>query len=1462
MNKQRLFWIISAILICLIVTNVQAEVKHWIGTGIGTGALWNVAANWSPAGTPTFEDDVILDGGGNLTINTNASCFSFLQVLSPGTQDFTNNASLTVGLGGLRITGGQLKMNASNNFIAVSGDWTQEGGTFNAGTGTVKMIGAGVKQTITTFSPFWNLLIDNIDGVDISSDLEIGGQLSLVNGILTTDPYSLLIKENGTVNRTAGHVYGNMAKWVSDAFPTVTYEIGDDVNYTPVTVDFDAVTIPGSLMLESFTGDHPLVAFSPIDQTKSVNRFWIFSNSGIEFSSYNATFNFVPEDLDPTVNPDEFIVSKIDLSSWEMPAIGVRTATSTQALGMTTMSDFAVGEIKKFPINQYPYGNGYIDPGGAMVNYGADQLFQFIALPGNHIDSVFIDGNYVGSPTEWLFTNVTTPHAVKVKFIEDTLFVNATAGANGTIDPSGNVPYLPHANASFTITPSGGYHILDVLVDGSSIGAVNYYNFENVLTNHTIHATFSIDQYSIFSTATEGGDIIPGGTAILDSGAVQQYVMIPWTGYHLDTLFVDGLHVDSTSSYTFTNIHANHTIHAQFLINSYTIAASAGSNGSIEPSGMVHKNYGESQQFVVTPNYGYHTDSLFVDGLHVDSTSSYTFYNIISDHSIDAKFALNQYTILAGATSGGAITPSGAISIYHGGSQNFLMTPDVGYHIDTLFVDGLHVDSTSSYTFSNVNGNHSIFAKYMIDMFTINATYTQGGYIEPAGDVSIPYGSNQNFGIVPSIGYYLDSLFVDGSHVDSTTSYTFYNVVDNHTIHAQFKITMFTITSSSGPNGTIAPLGSVQVPYGSNQQYVMTPNYGYHLDSLIVDGLEAKPFTPFTFEGVTGNHTIRAVYRLNDYTISASATSGGTITPSGDIIVAHGGSQKFIILTNTGYHLDTLFVDGIHVDSSSSYTFTNVVMDHSIHAKIMIDVFQIIATSGLNGNIEPSGNVMIPYGSDQTFTFLPNKGYYVDSVFVDGSYIGNGPNYTFLNVTAPHTIHATFAIYAYTITASAGTGGSINPSGIVGVNYGATRQFTITPNTGYHIDTVYVDGIKVDSTTSYTFYDITENHTIHVSFRANVYTITATAEGLGIIIPNGFIAVNHGATQRFYMVPTFYGFEVVELLIDGVPVDSTSSYTFYNVTDNHTIHAIFGQRVHPVPTLTNIHPTGGYRGDSLVVIFVGSNFLPGITSVYVGTGLSVNYIEFFPGSTDSMKASIKINYNAVVGIRNFYVTNSPPGGGPSETIQFNVLDKAPTAARLISPLNRDSLTIPEIENLIFAWESSTDADLIDTVKYSLHIWGADYDSTVNGLASTTVMMQLSKLMRNSWYNWTVSATDGYLITASPDTFMFYVKFTDGVKDIAGIPTEFTLRQNYPNPFNPTTNIRFELPNEAVVTIKVYNTIGTEIATLLDHRTLQQGIKEVTFDANGFASGVYFCRFYAEALDGKQYISTKKMVLMK
>ncbi|MBN2098202.1 MAG: hypothetical protein JW753_01250 [Dehalococcoidia bacterium] len=142
----------------------------------------------------------------------------------------------------------------------------------------------------------------------------------------------------------------------------------------------------------------------------------------------------------------------------------------------------------------------------------------------------------------------------------------------------------------------------------------------------------------------------------------------------------------------------------------------------------------------------------------------------------------------------------------------------------------------------------------------------------------------------------------------------------------------------------------------------------------------------------------------------------------------------------------------------------------------------ITASAGASGSIAPSGSVSVPYGGSQAFTIIPNTGYHVADVLVDGSSVGAVTSYTFTNVTADHTISASFAINTYTITASAGDHGSMAPSGSVPVNYGASQTFAITPSDGYRVEDVLVDGSSVGAVTSYTFTNVAANHTISASF--------------------------------------------------------------------------------------------------------------------------------------------------------------------------------------------------------------------------------------------------------------------------------------------------------------------------------------------------------------------------------------------
>ena len=96
-----------------------------------------------------------------------------------------------------------------------------------------------------------------------------------------------------------------------------------------------------------------------------------------------------------------------------------------------------------------------------------------------------------------------------------------------------------------------------------------------------------------------------------------------------------------------------------------------------------------------------------------------------------------------------------------------------------------------------------------------------------------------------------------------------------------------------------------------------------------------------------------------------------------------------------------------------------------------------------------------------------------------------------------------------------------------------------------------------------------------------------------------------------------------------------------------------------------------------------------------------------------------------------------------------------------------------------------------------------------------------------------------------------------------LPKEFVLEQNYPNPFNPTTTIRYALPKESKVQLRIYNVLGQEVKTLVDE-IQDVGYKSVEWNSGSVASGIYFCRIVAISISSpsKPFMQVEKMLLIR
>ncbi len=240
------------------------------------------------------------------------------------------------------------------------------------------------------------------------------------------------------------------------------------------------------------------------------------------------------------------------------------------------------------------------------------------------------------------------------------------------------------------------------------------------------------------------------------------------------------------------------------------------------------------------------------------------------------------------------------------------------------------------------------------------------------------------------------------------------------------------------------------------------------------------------------------------------------------------------------------------------------------------------------GSISPdcSGGCWSASGNPAVFTIIPNTGY---SAAIGGSCGGTlvGNTYTTNAITGPCTINANFTLNQFTISTSAGTGGSISPSSIAKVNIGGSQAYTITPSTGYFIADVLVDNVSIGAVTSYAFVNVQTSHTISAMFTfadltpdpfvfteqldvslstlvtSNTITVTGINTATTVMISGGEYSVNGGA---FTAAPGLVNNG------DLVKVRQSSSNTFLTKTD--TILTINGvNATFSITTKANTPPT-------------------------------------------------------------------------------------------------------------------------------------------------------------------------------------------------------------------------------------------------------------------------------------------------
>lgn len=482
---------------------------------------------------------------------------------------------------------------------------------------------------------------------------------------------------------------------------------------------------------------------------------------------------------------------------------------------------------------------GSISPSGSIaVQPGADQAFSITAASGYHLSDLLVDGTSVAAATSYTFADVRANHTIAASFAAGTgsYVITAEAEPGGSVTPSGSVGVARGADRSFAITPANGYHVADVTVDGASIGAAAAYTFGDVKANHAISASFAPDTVTISSKAGANGSISPAGSTTVNGGGSQTYAISPAGGYRVADVQVDGRSVGSVAGYTFSNVTSDHAISASFVSDDFTVAATAGPNGSITPAGALKVRRGARQTFTLTPDPLYRVQDLLIDGRSVGALTSYSFEAVAADHTISASFVRRRWTIwlapspfgstVAGVGPGGAArgssgTPS-RVPVEAGGELALTFVPRRGCYLADVLIDGTSVGPVPSYVLKVLGSDHFVSGVFrpvdsdgdgLPDLWEMEhfGDLSRDGSADPDGDgvdnlLEHEYGTDPN---VPS----LDGRFrpfvqrpVNGGNVnDVSPLLSVYEPLADEELAYEFEIAADPGMESLVANGTAQP---------------------------------------------------------------------------------------------------------------------------------------------------------------------------------------------------------------------------------------------------------------------------------------------------------------------------------------------------------------------------------------------------------------------------------------------------------------------------------------------------------------------------------------------------------------------------------------------------------------------------------------------------------------------------------
>jgi len=355
--------------------------------------------------------------------------------------------------------------------------------------------------------------------------------------------------------------------------------------------------------------------------------------------------------------------------------------------------------------------------------------------------------------------------------------------------------------------------------------------------------------------------------------------------------------------------------------------------------------------------------------------------------------------------------PEHAVSL----TAQYIRLYDVTFMVNMLYVDGLH----HALTFDKEKD----VIKLTGDLFSWKRT----GEVPATPELTPMHDDPNTYGItlqLPAGSYSYLYVLVDGGENAEWTGLPERSfIVTNHDLVLSDWFgslaepeRKYVIVIKHGPNGSASPSGEVVVSRHESLTLQFTPDEGYHVAELWVDGKSVSPADTLRLKEIQDHHTIQVVFAINIYTVTLSSTEGGGFSGATELTVHHGGELTVQIVPDTGYHIQDVLLDSVSMGDVDEIHLADMKGDHHIHVVFAINMYTITISHNEHGSVDPGDELQVQYGGDVRFSITPDPGYHIEEVLVNGERFGNTAELLLHDIQEDMHIQVSFALTTYSLS--------------------------------------------------------------------------------------------------------------------------------------------------------------------------------------------------------------------------------------------------------------------------------------------------------------------------------------------------------------------------------------------------------------------------------------------------------------